>query len=288
MSLEAELTVPGNSEKSIFQIMEDCALQEDEEFELARFIREQGGVFLSTPFCREAVDLLMEIGVAAFKIGSGECNNYPFVDYVASKKLPIILSTGMNSVASILPAVEILRSRKIPFVLMHTTNLYPTPQKLIRLSALQELNQAFPDAILGLSDHSVSNAACIASIPLGARLLERHFTDSKSRVGPDIPCSMDGKDLAELLYLTKGAFDALGGSKLPADEEKVTMNFAFASVATLTDISKGDRFTMENIFPIRPSGGDFGPKDYQSILGLRANNFIKARTQLRASDVEKL
>ena len=145
MSTEASFAIPGNSDDSIFKIMKDCALSESEEFELATYIKSLGATFLSTPFSREAVDRLELIGVSAYKIGSGECNNYPLVEYVARRGKPVILSTGMNTIATIRPSVEILESFRLPYVLMHTTNLYPTPTKLLRLGALQDLSQNFPN-----------------------------------------------------------------------------------------------------------------------------------------------
>lgn len=286
MSREAESAIPGNTHKSIFQVMEECALSAEDEFELAQFTKAQGGTFFSTPFSREAADRLMEIGVPGFKIGSGECSNYPLVDYIASKGLPIILSTGMNSIETIRPSVEIFRERKIDFALMHTTNLYPTPQKLLRLGALAQLQSAFPDAVLGLSDHSVSNSACFAAVSMGASVLERHFTDSKRREGPDMVCSMDPNELVELLRVSEEIFQALGGDKMPAQEEGVTMNFAFASVASQVEIEQGEQFTRENIFPVRPFGGAFGPLDYESLIGRVAAKNIPARTQLKIEDVK--
>jgi len=286
MSTEASFAIPGNSDDSIFKIMKDCALSESEEFELATYIKSLGATFLSTPFSREAVDRLELIGVSAYKIGSGECNNYPLVEYVARRGKPVILSTGMNTIATIRPSVEILESFRLPYVLMHTTNLYPTPTKLLRLGALQDLSQNFPNAIIGLSDHSTSNAACLASVALGAKVLERHFTDSKARTGPDIVCSMDGPELAQLIDMSAEIFEATGGNKGPAEEEQVTMNFAFSSVCAVRDIRIGEVFTEDNIFPMRPSGGDFGPGEWRELLGRKAGQSVRARTQLRHADVE--
>ena len=286
MSSEANYAIPGNSDKSIMRIMQECALDEEEEFELASCVRNLGAVFLSTPFSREAVDRLEAIGVSAYKIGSGECNNYPFVEYVAKKGKPVILSTGMNTVATIRPSVEIFESFGVPYALMHTTNLYPTPKRLLRLGALRELGESFPDAVLGLSDHSTSNSACLAAVALGARVLERHFTDSKLRVGPDIVCSMDGLELQDLIAMSHEIFEAIGGSKGPAAEETVTMNFAFSSVCATREIAAGEVLSEENIFPLRPSGGDFGPNDWAELLGRRASRTIKARTQLKIDDIE--
>lgn len=286
MSREAELAIPGNSDQSIFKIMMDTHLSEEDEFALMNYVRSRGAVFISTPFSREAADRLNSWGVPAFKIGSGECNNYPLVDYIARLNKPVLLSTGMNSIAEISKSVEILESHKVPYVLLHTTNLYPTPHHLLRLGALQDMRAAFPSAILGLSDHSTSNSACLGSIPLGARLLERHYTDDKRREGPDIVCSMDGSELQSLVRMSEEIFHALGGKKVAADEESVTANFAFASVASTREIAKGEIFTTDNVFPMRPSGGDFGPTEYFSLLGRVSKRAVAARTQLSFEDVE--
>lgn len=236
MSEEAKSVKPGNSENSIFEVISENSLSEQDEYRLMRYVQEKGAIFFSTPFSREALYRLRDWDVPAYKIGSGECGNYPLVELVAKERKPVIMSTGMNTLETIGKSVEILRNYKVPFALMHTTNLYPTPKHLIRLGGLDDLRQHFPDAIVGLSDHSTSNAACIASIAHGARLLERHFTDTRERVGPDISCSMDESDLKRLLSEAQDAFLAEGGGRYPAKEEDVTSRFAFASVVAIKDI----------------------------------------------------
>jgi len=286
MSSEAAYFVPGNSHKSIYDIINESSLSEEEEFELMSHVQELGGIFISTPFSRQAADRLDAWDVPAFKIGSGECNNFPFVDYVARKKKPIFLSTGMNSISTIATSVGILNQHSVPYVLLHTTNLYPTPHALLRLNALDDMRDSFPGVTLGLSDHSTSNSACIASVVLGARLLERHFTDSReTRSGPDISCSMDSSDLSALVKSSSEVFHALGGTKNPLPEEQVTMDFAFASVSSTRDIDTGEVLSSDNIFPLRPGGGDFGPAEYASLLGKKSVRKIKTRTQLRKGDL---
>ena len=114
-------------------------------------------IFISTPFSREAANRLNNLNVPAFKVGSGECNNYPLLEHICKFKKPIILSTGMNDIKSIKKSVKIIERYKIPYALMHTTNLYPTPYNLIRLNALKELKKNFPNCVLGLSDHTGDN-----------------------------------------------------------------------------------------------------------------------------------
>ena len=127
MSEEAKKTIPGNSKLSIYKIMKKCALSEEKEKKLMNYIKSRKRIFISSPFSKAAADRLGRFNVPAFKIGSGECNNYHFIEHVCKFKKPIILSTGMNSINSIKKSVEIIRKNKIPLALLHCTNLYQTP-----------------------------------------------------------------------------------------------------------------------------------------------------------------
>lgn len=266
MTYEARYVIPGNSTQSIYDIMKSCALSYEEEKELKLYTENLGMTFLSTPFSRAAADRLEMLGVEAYKIGSGEMNNYPLLEYVASFGKPMIVSTGMNSIATIKKTVDILIKKNIPFALLHTTNLYPTLPSQVRLGAMQQMMNAFKEVPIGLSDHSLNNNACIAAMTLGATVIERHFTDSKKRTGPDIACSMDPTDLAEIILASKEIPQMLDGEKKPLPEEKITMDFAFASVVSISSITKGDRFTPENIWVKRPGLG-IPAEQYSSILG---------------------
>jgi len=286
MSEEAKSIKPGNADVSIYEVISRCTLSEDEERVLMQHVNDRGGIFFSTPFSREAADRLAAWDVPLFKIGSGECNNYPLVEHIAAFGKPVILSTGMNTIESVTPSVEILRSAGVPFALLHTTNLYPTPNHLIRLGGLTALAEAFPDAVLGLSDHSTSNSACIGSVALGARILERHFTDSPERPGPDIPCSMTPDDARELITSSHEVFEASGGAKGPADEEAVTIAFAFASVVATRDLVPGDVLGPDNVWVKRPGGGDFGPSDLAGLYGKGVVAPAKGGFQLAAASVD--
>ncbi len=266
----ARHVVPGNSDKSIYDIMSSCALNEDEEFELKRYTESLGLMFLSTPFSRAAADRLEKFGVSAFKIGSGELNNYPLIEHIAEFGKPMIISTGMNSIPSVEKAVNIVEKHGVKYALMHTTNLYPTKPSQVRLGAFLELKEAFPGVPTGLSDHTLNNNACIAAMGLGAHLVERHFTDRMDRIGPDIVCSMDEEACRMLIQASQEIPQMLGGHKVALSEEQVTIDFAYASVVSIRTIKKGDVFTKENLWVKRPGTGDFLAKDYEMILGKRA------------------
>lgn len=280
MSQEAKKVIPGNSKKSIYEIMEKSALSFEDEKELKEYVESKNMIFLSTPFSRAAADRLERLGVVAYKIGSGECNNYPLIKHIAEFGKPMIISTGMNNIESIRKTVDIVESYNVPYVLMHTTNLYPTPFNLVRLGAMEELKKEFPSAIIGLSDHTINNNACLAATALGACVLERHYTDKKERIGPDIVCSADEKELKELIKGSNEIFQMRGGTKEELKEEQVTRDFAYATVVTIKDIKKGEKFTNENIWVKRP--GKFGilAEHYDEIIGKEAVIDIKSDTHI--------
>ena len=286
MTSEAKSVIPGNSDKSIYQIMEECALNEEDEISLKEHVESRGKIFISTPFSRAAADRLERMGVCGYKIGSGECNNYPLIEHIASFKKPIILSTGMNDLDSIRPAVEIIRKHQVPFALLHTTNIYPTPDRLVRLGAMNELQDTFSDAVIGLSDHTVSNHACFGAVALGASILERHFTDSMTREGPDIINSMDPSAAKELILGANTIFEQRGGSKGPVKEELPTIKFAFASIVSINEIKKGDVFSKENLWVKRPGTGEILAEEFESILGKKAKNDISSGQQLKREDIQ--
>jgi N-acetylneuraminate synthase len=285
MSNEARHISPGNSTLSIYEVIEKNSLNVDEEKILVDYVRSRGVTYISTPFSKSAVDFLNSIDVPCFKIGSGECSNYPFVEYVASKGKPVILSTGMNSIASIKPSVKIFETYNVPYALLHCTNIYPTPQNLIRLDAMLELKTNFPKAVIGLSDHSTSNSACLGAVGLGASVVERHFTDSKLRIGPDISCSMTPNELQDLIRITKEIYIAKGGGKRPLEEEGKTIAFAFASVVVIKKIKKDEFLTPENIWVMRPGGGDYGPADLKNLYGKKSKYELQPGFQLKASQI---
>lgn len=285
MSLEAKKVIPGNSTKSIFDIMSECALDEDDEYELMRYTESKGLIFISTPFSRAAVDRLEKFNVPAFKIGSGECNNLPLIEYICQFNKPIILSTGMNDIDSVRETVEIIEKADIPYALLHTTNLYPTPFNLVRLGAMLELKYNFPKAIIGLSDHTINNYASISAIALGAKIVERHFTDTKSRIGPDIINSMDVEELRELLTASKQISLMLGGKKEAVKEEQITIDFAFSTVVSISDINPGDSLDRSNIWVKRPGSGEIKARDFEKLIGKKSKTFIPRDQHLKWDDI---
>jgi len=285
MTKSAKDIIPMNANESIYEIMNRCVLSEEEDRKLKALTEDLGMIYLSTPFSRAAANRLEAMDVSADKIGSGECNNYPLIEHIAKFGKPIILSTGMNNISTITPSVKIFKKYNIPYALLHCTSLYPTPYNKVRLGALADLRRSFPDAVLGLSDHSLGNYTCFASIPLGAAILEKHFTSDKEWSGPDIPISIDPHELKDLIRGSAAIYEALEGTKSILKEEQPTIDFAYASVVAIKNIKKGEKLSKENIWVKRPGTGEIFARNYESLLGEAASRDIDNDSQLAWKDI---
>jgi len=191
----------------------------------------------------------------------------------------------MNDMSSVRKTVAILEDYGIEYALLHTTNLYPTPNHLVRLGAMEQLMKEFPDVNVGLSDHTTSNLACFAAVALGATILERHFTDRMDRPGPDITNSMDPLALKELIIGAEEIAKMRGGRKEAALEEQVTIDFAFATVVTIKPIKKGETLSKDNVWVKRPGTGDISAAVYKDIMGKTAAYDIDNDVHLKWTDI---
>ncbi|EFS4222913.1 polyhydroxyalkanoate biosynthesis repressor PhaR, partial [Campylobacter upsaliensis] len=184
-------------------------------------------------------------------------------------------------------SVKILKDFEVPFVLLHTTNLYPTPPHLVRLGAMLELKKEF-DALVGLSDHTTNNLACLGAVALGACMIERHFSDTMDRQGPDIICSMDENALKELITQSEqmALIRGLNAKKEATKEEQVTIDFAFASIVSIQPIKKGETLSEKNIWVKRPSLGGIPAHEFENVLGKKALRDIECDSQLSKEDFQ--
>ena len=279
--------IPGNSKDSIWEIIKRCSLTFDEEKKLKNYVEKKGIIFLSTPFSKEAAFNLNKLGVLAFKIGSGECNNLPLIEYILKFKKPILLSTGMNNINMIQKSVKLIKKKNIPFILMHCVSIYPTPYEKASITAVKQLKTKFKTDLVGLSDHSIGNYISFGAVALGARVIERHFTSKKNWKGPDIPISINKNELKDLIKGCNAIHEGNKFKKQVFKEENPTIKFAYSSVVAVKNIKKNEKITTKNTWVKRPGNGEIKAFDYHKILGLKLARDIKVNEQLRWKDLTK-
>ena len=286
MTDEAKDIYPPNADVSIYEVMRRCALPPEAETELKRFTEALGMIYISTPFSRAAADFLASIDVPAFKIGSGECDHLPLIRHIARFGKPVIMSTGMQTLETIRPSVDVLARSGIDFALLECTNLYPSPPEIVSLRGVTDLQKAFPGCIVGFSDHSIGPEMALASVALGASILERHFTDTRYRKGPDIPCSMDPAELRLLIDRSREIHTALHNKKQRTAPEEDVYRFARGSIVADRDLEAGHVIEEADIWARRPGNGEIPVGDFDKLIGRRLRKARKRNEQLRWDDLD--
>ena len=285
MTDEAKSIFPPNADVSIWHVMERCALSKDEEAELKRYSEELGMIWISTPFSRAAADFLEELDVAAYKIGSGEADNLPLIRHIAKKGKPVIMSTGMQTIDTIRASVQILEDAGVEYGLLECTNLYPSPAEIVSLRGVTDLKNAFPNAVVGFSDHSIGPEMALASVALGACILERHYTDTRYRKGPDIINSMDPSELRHIIDRSKEIWIAANNPKQRTEAEEPVYAFARASVVADKDLPEGHVITEADIWARRPGSGEIAGYEFDKVVGKTLTRAVTRNTQLKWSDL---
>ena len=276
---EYQWQTTGDAE-SQFEMLKRLELSVDAHRELQSYCNERGILFLSTPFDEEAVDLLDELGVPAFKISSGDLTNSPLLEHVASKGKPVILSTGMSELSELIEAVSILNTAGCESpVLLHCVSNYPAQPAEVNLRAMQTMRSAF-DVPVGFSDHTEGIDVALAAVALGACVIEKHFTMDRTLPGPDHPASLEPAELRELVRSIRRVESALGsGRKIPAAGEIETAKVARRSLVAARDIPAGATLEREMVVMRRPGTG-MSPAMLNTLLDRKATRDLAAGTLL--------
>jgi len=284
--LPQSLTPGALSQQTVWEIINQVELNQEEEVEIQAYCKSKGILFFSTPFSREAADRLNQMGVSGYKIGAGECNNLPLLRHVASFGKPIILSTGMNGLDSVKKSVSTIASSGCDMALLHCVSIYPTPYEKVGLGCITQLQNQFPDRVIGLSDHSDDVWTALGSVALGASILEKHFTVSKNWDGPDISISIDPAQMKNLVKGAKAIWQARGGAKSLHKEEQPVMDFAFASVVSIAPIKKGEKLSQQNTWVKRAGKGGIPAAEIESVWGKHSTTDIEPNTQIQPNEIE--
>lgn len=286
-TFKAEEVVSKSAEKALYQkettgaaesqleMIKKVELMEKDFAELFVYAQEKEIIFLSSPFDKGSVDLLNEMGVPAFKVGSGEITNFPLLKHIARKEKPIILSTGMSTLGEIEEALEVIRKEGAEeIILLHCVSCYPARVEDMNLRAIETLSYAFRLPV-GLSDHSIGITIPIAAVALGACVIEKHFTLDKSLPGPDHRASLEPDELKQMIKAIRDVEKAMGsGIKIPTAEEEENKRVARRSLVAKVDIPKGAVITEEMLDFKRPGEGiDF--THINMIVGRKVKEDIK-------------
>lgn len=255
--------------------------------ELCDYAKEIGIIFFSTPFDRTAVDLLEELDVPAYKIASFEVKDIPLIEYTAAKGKPMIISTGIATLADIDDAVEACRRvGNEQIILLQCTSSYPAKIEDANLLTMPNMGETFGVEV-GLSDHTLSNTAVIAAVALGAKVIEKHFILDRSIGGPDASFSLDLQEFKDMVQAVRDTEKALGRVDYSLTEQKKASRLLGRSLFVVKDVKAGEVFTEENVSSIRPGYG-MEPKYYYDVIGKRARVDIKRGTPLNNEHISEV
>ena len=272
-------------EETIHEMFERLELSRGEQTDLFDYAKSIGMPLISTPFSEHDVDFLVEKGVSAIKIASFDIVNISFIKYVASKQLPIIISTGMSGMGDIEEALEAVASERNPnVILLHCVSSYPTNPIDVNLRSIETMRKAFRVPV-GYSDHTIGTLVPTISMSLGAHVLEKHFTLDTSLEGTDHILSSTPKEMSELVNNRNVIFSALGsGVKKPRPIEYTQINQQRKSLFVTKDLKAGDVLNLQNV-TIKGPGHGIQPKFYQLIMGKQVVRNIDMDSPITWDDV---
>lgn len=270
--------------ESQFDMLKKLELTADDFFELKNYCETQGLDFLSTPFDEESASLLKEIGVHAYKIGSGDLTNIPFLKKIDMFGVPVLLSTGMANMDEVREALDCFQYSSV--TVLHCTSNYPAASEDINLLAMQSIEREFQIPI-GYSDHSLGYDVAICAVSMGAKVIEKHFTLDKSLPGPDHKASLDPSEFTEFVNKIRNCEIFLGnGIKRSMPSEESTRNVARKSIVVNVDLEKG-AVLSENMLSIKRPGNGIKPSNLYKIIGKRINVDKKADSVILEGEIDE-
>ena len=281
-----EVSQSDNFEEPLWDVIAKTNFTTEQHADLMALCRSLGIQYLCTPFSRASIDVLNSLGVEAFKTGSGELTNIPFMRHLASKGKPAIVSTGMSLMEEIAETVAVFKQAGTPLVLMHCVSAYPCPYSRVNLGMVQRLAETF-DVPTGLSCHTPSIYTAIGATALGACAVEKHFTFDRSQPGPDHRSSIESYELGELVKGCRAVWEARGAKREIFPEEQQIVAWARESVVSILPIRKGTRITDGMVSVKRPSPGPgaIPAKDLEKVIGTVAKSDIAADRQILWAEI---
>ena len=289
-SLGAQQSHQANWKKSVFDVYKDASINPDWTPILKQTCDKAGITFLTSPYSYELVDKVNNF-LSAYKIGSGDITWLGIIDYIASKNKPVILATGASSQSEVDMAIKTLLKRTSNIVLMQCNTNYTASLenfKYINLNVLKEYSKKFPDVILGLSDHTPGHATVLGAVTLGARVIEKHFTDDNNREGPDHKFSMNFKTWKDMVDRTRELEKSLGSKiKKIEDNEIETVVLQRRAISANKDLSTGDIIKESDLVFLRPCPSEaLPPYELEKIIGKKIIEPIKSGDCLKWKSIK--
>ncbi len=277
-----------NDQEDFYDMVKKYELTKEEFTSLKKYCEKKKIIFLSTPFDLTSVNWLEELGVAAYKVGSGDMNNFPLLKTICSKRKAIFLSTGMANLDEIKNSIDFIRMNGVnDIILFQCTTNYPASFEELNLNVIETFKKIFPDLLLGFSDHSLGIEASIIALGKGVKVIEKHFTLDREMAGPDHKASLNPNDLLAWVKAIKNAEKSLGKyTKEVSDAENEIAKVARKSIVSYVDLKEGDFLTENNIAVKRPGTG-IPPSEFYNILGKKVKkNLIPKDTVIHPEDIE--
>lgn len=271
-SYQKETSGAGESQLAMLQKLE---LNDKDHTLLIGHCKKRDIQFLSTPFDKSSLDMLLDLGITTIKLPSGEITNKPYLRYVGAKKKPIILSTGMTTLSEVGNAIQVLVDAGTPrylITLLHCNTQYPTPLEDANLRAMETLARSFPACQVGYSDHTPGISCAVAAATMGAKVIEKHFTLDKTMEGPDHAASLDPTELTAMVAGVRDIEKAMGdGTKQPSPSEMENINVARRFLVAAKAIAKGEPFSEDNVSAKRTGQGGISPMMWDEVMGTPAD-----------------
>lgn len=264
-----DVPMTANFDMPLYDFLKLHALTLEQHASLMEYCKEIGIMYLCTPFSLKAAYELNEIGVSAFKIGSGEMTDIPTLQAIARLGKPMIVSTGMCTMKEIKETYDVLRKTGVDFAFTNCLSEYPPKYQDVNLGVIKRMKDEFPDAVIGHSDHTPDLYTSYAAVALGANIIEKHVIINKQTPGPDQSVSIDFHDLYYLVDGIRKIELASGMEKKVQENEAGIREWAFRSIVSLRAIRKGETITQDMIWSKRPGTG-IPAKDMQSVIGKKA------------------
>jgi len=277
-----------NSDDSQYNMLKRLELDEAMHIELIDYCQQKGITFLSTGFDEESVDMLDRLGVPFYKIPSGEITNKPYLQHIARKLKPVVISTGMADLNEIKEALDVLTGEGLDLsmiTVLHCNTEYPTPMEDVNLKAMLTIKETFKVKV-GYSDHTKGIEVAIAAVAMGAEVIEKHFTLDRNLPGPDHKASLEPDELKAMVSAIRNIELAVSGSgvKEPSNSEKPNKTIARKSIHLAMHVKVGETIQSSHLIMKRPGDG-ISPMLIEQIVGKIASKDLQEDTKLKLEDI---